>query len=170
MRLLGIDPGMRNLAFVAMENGKVENYGRIDIFGGTPIDRGTVYRRIDEWCVTMKSIFEWADLVVIEKQFVDRKVVLSECLIVIQTVLQERSVGKNIVVPAMSIKRYFDTYKGNHVANKKASVELVRTMWELDLTHNKKVDDLADAYLLALFAHRQFSNRVSEACPKPSSA
>ena len=105
MLILAIDPGLRNLAYCLMENGVVKDINKVDIFGGHPIQTCDTFHCISLFCDRMANAFAFADLVVIEKQFIDNKIKLSSCLSVVQTVLQCRSYQKNVVVHAATIKR-----------------------------------------------------------------
>lgn len=158
MKVLSIDPGMRNLAHVVMENGHVISSGLTDIFKGEKIDREVCFDRITEWCELHGHLFEWADHVVIEKQFVDNKINLSTCLLIIQTVLLVWARDKRRLVHALTVKRFFGTKKENHAANKKASVAACLGLWpNFAEVHKGKIDDVADAYLQARFITAQFS-------------
>ena len=81
LKILAIDPGMRNLAFCYMEEGRVLDVGRSDIFRGEKIAVANVFTAITAWCESRKELFDAADVVVVERQFCDSKVTLSACLI-----------------------------------------------------------------------------------------
>jgi Holliday junction resolvasome RuvABC endonuclease subunit len=166
MKVLSIDPGMRNLAFVFMDEGLVATAQRVDIFGGLPINKDTCYGHINAWCAANNNLFKQADLIVIEKQFVDGKVVLSSCLLVVQTVLQMWAGEKCLLVHAMTVKKYYGTNRGSHPLNKRASIEMAKSLWPGLVEIKEKVDDIADAFLLAHFAtHNSFSHTPGKGCP-----
>jgi Holliday junction resolvasome RuvABC endonuclease subunit len=174
MKVLSIDPGMRNLAFVFMDEGLVATAQRVDIFGGLPINKDTCYGHINAWCAANNNLFKQADLIVIEKQFVDGKVVLSSCLLVVQTVLQMWAGEKCLLVHAMTVKKYYGTNRGSHPLNKRASIEMAKALWPGLVEIKEKVDDIADAFLLAHFAtHNSFSHTPGKGClwrpPSPKS-
>ena len=165
MKVLSIDPGMRNLAFVFMDAGLVCTATRVDIFDGLPINKDTCFGHINTWCANNANLFGEADLVVIEKQFMDGKVVLSSCLLIVQTVLQMWAGEKCVPVHAMTVKKYYGTNRGSHPLNKRASVEMAKSLWPGLLEIKEKVDDTADAFLLAHFAtHNSFSHPVAKGC------
>ena len=153
LKILAIDPGMRNLAFCYMEEGRVLDVGRSDIFRGEKIAVANVFSAISAWCESRKDLFEAADVVVVERQFCDSKVTLSACLIVIQTVVQCYARKKCLVVHAMTVKRAFNTITGTHKANKQASIDKVRDLYpsisELLRRGQDKLDDMCDAVLMA---------------------
>jgi Holliday junction resolvasome RuvABC endonuclease subunit len=165
MKVLSIDPGMRNLAFVFMDEGLVATASRVDIFGGLPINKDTCFGHINAWCAANNNLFKQADLIVIEKQFVDGKVVLSSCLLVVQTVLQMWAGEKCLLVHAMTVKKYYGTNRGSHPLNKRASIEMAKSLWPGLCEIKEKVDDIADAFLLAHFAtHNSFSHTPGKGC------
>ena len=114
MIILAIDPGLRNLAWCVMENGHVTDLNRSDIFGGGNVSTCNTFAVISLWCDRHASLFEMANVVVIEKQFIDSKLCLSLCLATVQTVLQCCSYQKHILVHAGTIKRMYSTSHGNY--------------------------------------------------------
>jgi Holliday junction resolvasome RuvABC endonuclease subunit len=165
MKVLAIDPGMRNLAFVFTDGGLVCTARRVDIFEGLPINKDTCFNHINVWCAANANLFHEADVVVIEKQFMDGKVVLSSCLLVVQTVLQMWAGEKCLLVHAMTVKKYYGTNRGSHPLNKRASIEMAKALWPGLCEIKEKVDDIADAFLLAHFAaHNSFSHALGKGC------
>ena len=98
-----------------------------------------------------------ADVVAIEKQFVDSKLRLSCCLNTVQVVLQCRAYGHHMLVHAGTIKRIFGTNRGNHRENKQAAVkkaiEINPTVFS---NQSGKLDDMCDAFLIAQYIWTQF--------------
>lgn len=167
MKVVGIDPGMRNLGWVAMEDGHVVTWGRDDIFEGAKIERDTCFQHIATWIMRHAEWFQWADIVVIEKQFMDNKHTLSQCLCVIQTALQMAAFDKYVLVHALTVKKHFQIPRAKtHPENKKNAVAKCIALWQ-DLGDSvlvsHKVDDVADAYLLARYQHDHclFSKPIS---------
>ena len=157
--ILAIDPGLRNLAWCAMVNGAVQEMNRSDIFGGGSVNCNDTFAAISQWCDRHQYLFDAADVVVIEKQFIDTKLRLSSCLATVQSVLQCRSYKKHILVHAGTIKRVYAISRGNHRLNKLASVERAQGLnRELFESQSGKLDDMADAYLLAHYAYTHFSD------------
>ncbi|MGA9042399.1 MAG: hypothetical protein WB421_17830 [Terriglobales bacterium] len=152
MRVLGIDPGMRNMAFCVLDDGAVFDIGNTDLFHGKPIDPKDVCALACLWCEEHKAYIDSADVIVCEKQFMDSKIRLSACLIIIQTVIEVFSRSKFIPVHAMSVKRAYGTISTSHKKNKIKSIERVSAMNpELFAGVKGKIDDMSDAYLLAHF-------------------
>ena len=158
MLILAIDPGLRNLAWCLMENGTVKDLNKADIFGGEVIQSAHAFDAISGFCDRMAGVLEAADLVVIERQFIDGKIKLSSCLSVVQTVLQCRTYKKHVLVHAGTIKKVFGTHRESHKLNKLAAIERATEINPLVFKEmGGKVDDLADAFLLAQYAHTNLS-------------
>ena len=131
---------------------------RSDIFGGGSITTCDTFNAISQWCDRHQSLFDMADVVVIEKQFIDAKLQLSLCLATVQCVLQCRSYKRHILVHAGTIKRIYSISRGNHRLNKQASIECAVTINpSLFAGVNGKLNDMADCYLLAHYATTHFS-------------
>ena len=158
MIILAIDPGLRNLAYCVMNNGAVQEINKSDIFCGELIQSSNAFECISAFCDRMAPLFEAADLVVIERQFIDAKIKLSTCLSIVQTVLQCRSYKKHVLVHAGTIKKVFNTHRENHRLNKAAAVQRATEINPNLFTGvGGKLDDLADAFLLAHYAHKHLS-------------
>jgi Holliday junction resolvasome RuvABC endonuclease subunit len=167
MIVLAFDPGLRNLAWCLMDNGVVRDIDRADIFTGGTIQQCDAFNSISSFCDRMASAFAMADLVVIERQFIDNKIRLSGCLSVVQTVLQCQSYGKHVLVHASTIKKTFATHRGTHKLNKVAAVECAKRLNPaLFASMCGKLDDLADAFLLAWYAHAHLSHAYRGKIPK----
>lgn len=152
MKVLAIDPGMRNFAWCYMnEAGDMLSLGREDIYKGEKIEMGPCYKNIHEWCESHHEMLCGADVVLIEKQFCDRKVVLSTCLNTIQTVLMCHTHGKHVLVHAMTVKKFFNTKSTSHRNNKAASVAKALQLYPSLSSSTGKLDDMADAYLLCKY-------------------
>ena len=161
MIVLAIDPGLRNLAWCVMDNGVVKDIHRTDIFCGELIQGYSAFEAISAFCDRIEPLLTQADMVVIERQFVDNKIKLSWCLSIVQTVLQCRSYKKHMLVHAGTIKKFFRTHRGSHKLNKIAAVKRA-TKYAPDMFRlmGGKLDDLADAFLLAYYAHLQYRGKI----------
>lgn len=121
--VLGIDPGLRNLGYCAMLNGRLVLAGLDDLFPGEEVSYAGTHHAIMEWVIAHKELLDAADVVVVEKQFMDAKVALSAALIVVMTVLQTVAYGKCRLVHAATIKTAYRTKRGGHAKNKEAATE-----------------------------------------------
>ena len=157
MKILAIDPGLQNLAWCYSENGVVVDMNRADIFHGNPINICDTFTQITAWCDKHQEMIDRADVVAIEKQFVDSKLRLSCCLNTVQVVLQCRAYRHHMLVHAGTIKRIFGTNRGNHRENKQAAIkkatEINPTMFA---NQSGKLDDMCDAFLIAQYIWTQF--------------
>jgi Holliday junction resolvasome RuvABC endonuclease subunit len=165
MLVLGIDPGLRNIGYCLMHNGKCVLVGLDDLFLGAEIAHAATHEAIMQWAIGHKDLINEADVVMVEKQFIDGKMALSAALVVVQTVLQTVAHGKCRLVHASTIKSAYKTRRANHPKNKEAATDMVMEI-EPDLQRafssgcetitcltNKKAGDIqmhhvADAYLL----------------------
>jgi Holliday junction resolvasome RuvABC endonuclease subunit len=149
----------------------VKEINKVDIFCGHPIQTCDAFNCVSAFCDRMTHAFALADLVVIEKQFIDNKIKLSSCLSVVQTVLQCRSYQKNVLIHAATIKKVFQTHRGTHKMNKLAAVERATAINPILFNSlSGKMDDMADAFLLAWYAHTHLRNvklNYTQKFPKP---
>lgn len=159
MRVLAIDPGLRNLAFCVLDKqGDVEVLERVDIFAGRPIELSGVCDAMVRWVGEHRALLDSADTIVIERQFANRLAVLSACLLIVQTTVQAMYHAKVVLVPAISVKKRFKTAAGSYTENKKAAVAKARELAgsgkdraRFEAAPGKKLDDIADSFLLAKF-------------------
>ena len=122
MKVLGIDPGLRNMAYCFMVDGKPTILDRRDIFEGHEIVVKDTFDRVMHFMDSIEDLCRDADIVLVEKQFADNKLALSTCLIVIQTVVQCLCRTKCVVVHALAIKRIYNTSMGEYRLNKQAAI------------------------------------------------
>mgnify|MGYP001482536970 CR=1 FL=1 len=159
MKILAIDPGSRNMAWVMTDGGAVTHAGRTDIFEGKPIESSKVFVRTMQFVADMMELIREADVVIVEQQFVDKKRQLSTTLITIQTTIQTAAFPKVRLISPMSVKRYFNMEcQNNHQRNKQLSVLKAQELspkFAATLEAGTKVDDICDAFLLNMY----FCNR-----------
>ena len=153
MKVLGIDPGLRNMAYCYMVDGEIRTLERVDIFDGRDIVVKDTFDRAMKFMDDLSHIYNEADVVLVEKQFADNKLALSTCLIVIQTVIQCICRTKCVVVHALAIKRVYGTSMGEYRLNKQAAIRKAIEICPdiMSLFPKKKIDDVSDAFLLAHF-------------------
>lgn len=157
MKIVSVDPGLRNMAFCVMQDGQVVWLERVDLYPNEVIQPDCVFQKISAWCETHAELFASADVVVIERQFCNDKHRLSMCLMQIQTVLQCYSRNKHLLVHAATIKKRYGTQRCKHRQNKEAAVECVLRLYPEIQGYKGKIDDLCDAYLLAHYASTTYS-------------
>ena len=153
MKVLGLDPGLRNMAYCYLVDGKIEEIDKRDIFDGREIVVKDTFDHIMKFMDDIKHLTDEADIVLVEKQFADGKLNLSTCLIVIQTVVQTLCRTKCVVVHALAVKRIYGTSTGDYRINKSAAVRKALEICPeiLDRYKKKKMDDVSDAFLLSHF-------------------
>jgi Holliday junction resolvasome RuvABC endonuclease subunit len=153
MKVLGIDPGLRNMAYCFMIDGKIDVVDRVDIFDGHEIVVKDTFDRVMKFMDSIENLTREADIVLVEKQFADNKLNLSTCLIVIQTVVQTLCRTKCVVVHALAIKRVYNTSMGEYRSNKQAAIKKAIEICPeiVAMFPKKKIDDVSDAFLLAHF-------------------
>lgn len=166
MKVLAIDPGLRNMAFCVMQDGNVVWLERVDLFPGEDIQVDTLFNRITGWCTNHKELFESADVVVIERQFCNDKHRLSMCLMQVQTVLQCFAINKHFLVHAATVKKRYNTQRAKHRQNKEAAVECVTQLYPDIVLYKGKIDDLCDAFLLAHYANTTYSSKFLQRMTK----
>ena len=67
LKILAIDPGMRNMAHCFMVDGALVDVGRADIFKGDKITVCGVFKAASDWCESHKDMIDAADLVVVDQ-------------------------------------------------------------------------------------------------------
>ena len=89
------------------------------------------------------------------------------CLSIVQTVLQCQSYKKHVLVHAATIKKVFSTHRGTHRLNKLAAIERATSLAPLLFSSlSGKVDDLADAFLLAWYRWHHLRFRITPKIPQ----
>jgi hypothetical protein len=163
MLVLAVDVGIRNLAICAMDTA----HGIVH-WANEPLSIGAYQPQhnvqyVHEFLARNAALFALADEIVVEKQ-------MRVNMRIIEAVIHSRFFDKCKVVHPRTIKAAFGIGRGNYALNKKASVDFVQARlqsfeephWRNFFASAKKRDDLADAYIMALF----FSGggRVSKPC------
>jgi len=163
MKVLGIDPGLRNLAYCFMEDGVVKYLDKADIFEGRDIVVKETFDCTIKFMESIQDLVDSADVVLVEKQFVDNKLALSTSLLVIQTVIQTLCRTKCVVVHALAIKRIYGTSTGEYRSNKQAAIKKALEIFPeiTSMFPKKKIDDISDAFLLTHFGSFHLSTFFS---------
>ena len=169
MLILAIDVGIRNIAHCAMENGRVVAWANEPLCDGNYAPADTV-RHVMAYVRRHKSLLDAADKVVIERQ-------MRVNMRVVEAALHALFYDKCAVVHARSVKQRYGLCKRNYRLNKQAAVRFVETLlaerpecpWTLHFDASRKRDDLADAYVMALFFSEQHSSAGGR-CPAAASS
>ena len=157
MLVLAIDVGIKNLALCAMGTSKGTLEAGVYFWANEPL-ASTAYKPmhnvkyVHEFIHAHESLFDRADLIIIERQ-------MRANMRIIEAVIHSRFFDKCKVVHARTVKGAFGLGRGNYALNKKAAVDFVEAHLAVHgeahartlFAQSKKRDDLADAYVMALF-------------------
>ncbi len=148
MRVVSIDPGLRNFGYAIVQDDKLIDFDSICIWDLVPKKKRTDYPYIARVLVENTDIFRGADMVLIERQMQSR-------MKMIACALRCFFWDKSRMVAPLSVRKHFKISTGVYKENKKASIKLVpkffnKTQLDKFMSHKKK-DDIADAVLMALY-------------------
>jgi Poxvirus A22 protein len=150
MRVLAIDVGIRNLAFCCLEDGCLLAWANEPLAGAEYKPTDTVHH-VMRFVEAHRQLFDSCDKLVIERQ-------MRVNMRVVEAALHALFYAKCTIVHARTIKARFGLCKRNYQQNKAAAVACVDDLLagntaELAAAYRaaRKRDDLADAYLMALF-------------------
>lgn len=143
MKIVSIDPGTRNLGYAVWDNGKLTDFGSLDLFKYVKKKKQTDYPFMVNVMVAAEArIFNNVDVLLIENQMQARMKMVACAL---------RCFFWKAAVPISpkSVRSYLKISCCNYRANKKASIHyLSNILSKSDMkkvsTHKKK-DDVADA-------------------------
>lgn len=165
MLVIAIDVGIKNLAYCAVQSCEgcpvqIVAWQNVPLTTGTyqPCENVAYVRAFAE---KHSVLFALADRVVIERQ-------MRVNMRIIEALLQHTYFDKCTVVNARTVKGAFGLCKRNYRLNKQAAVEMVEGLmrdgdpWQRFYALARKKDDLADAYLMALFFS---APQQAQACP-----
>jgi hypothetical protein len=152
MLVVAIDVGIKNLALCAMDSQLGVVQWANEALSDQAYQPMHNVQYVHEFIARNADLFARADKVVVERQ-------MRVNMRIIEAVIQSRFYDKCKVVHARTIKTAFGLGRGNYTLNKKASVDFVQTHlqqfeqphWRELFAKSKKRDDLADAYVMALF-------------------
>jgi len=148
MRVVSIDPGLRNFGYAIVQDDNLIAFDSICIWDLVPKKKRTDYPYIARVLVENTDIFKNADVILIERQMQARMKMIACAL---RCFFWDRS---RMVAP-LSVRKYFKISTGVYKDNKKASIALVPKFFDEQqmkrfMTHKKK-DDIADAVLMAMY-------------------
>lgn len=152
MLVLAIDVGIKNLAVCAMDTDAGLVHWANEALSERAYQPMHNVQYVHEFIDRNAALFARADRVIVERQ-------MRVNMRIIEAVIHSRFYDKCSVVHARTIKAKFGLGRGNYVLNKKASVDFVHSHllrlgephWRELFAKTKKRDDLADAYVMALF-------------------
>jgi hypothetical protein len=164
MLVLAVDVGIRNLAICAMDTAHGIVHWANEPLSTGPYQPQYNVQYVHEFLARNAALFALADEIVVEKQ-------MRVNMRIIEAVIHSRYFDKCKVVHPRTIKAAFGLGRGNYALNKRASVDFVQARlqsleepsnWRDFFANARKRDDLADAYIMALF----FSGggRISKPC------
>lgn len=147
MRVLGIDPGLINVGWAIVENGKLITCGVFNMTHKVPVKERKQYARLVKRFMRFK-MFRDCDVVVIERQMSGKLRVVANSFLCFNW-------GKSYLVSPRAVRNHHGISMSNYRANKRASVAKVpRYMTSRQTTRfraAKKRDDMADAILIAMY-------------------
>lgn len=145
MKVVSIDPGTRNLGYAIWESGKgFTAFGSLDLFAlCKDKKKRTDYPYLVKLLITQHHrIFHGLDLLLIENQM-QAKMKMIACA------LRCFYFEKAKPISPLAVRKYLKTSCSNYRANKKASVDYVKTILPPKLfarvNKSKKKDDISDA-------------------------
>lgn len=155
MKVVGIDAGYVNFAVCGLDS---QNLFRPYYWKNSPLFTGPfseerLARAVYEWITDpeVEKLLAEADVIVLERQMQKRFQAVNHCV-------RFRHFEKTVEVNPNAVGKFFNLPL-DRKPKKKAAVELVSSHVVLPVRKGKK-DDLADAFLLALF--KQIENRRDE--------
>ena len=147
MRVLGIDPGLINVGWAIVENGKLVTCGVFNMTHKVPVKERKQYARLVRRFMRYK-MFRTCDVVVIERQMSGKLRVVANSFLCFNW-------GKSYLVSPRAVRNHHGISMRNYKANKRASIARVpRYMTGRQVARfreAKKRDDMADAILIALY-------------------
>lgn len=154
VRIVGLDPGLRNMGWSVFdtEKGEFASFGVYDMMKGQPKSMKTKYEElVYAFCQNSQEVLQTADVICIERQMVAK-------FKQIATALRCFNWETAVLVAPRSMRVHFGISTGAYRTNKKASIDIIPKLaisqrnkdWFRLLAKSKK-DDIADAMLLALY-------------------
>ncbi len=150
VRVCAIDAGYRNFAYCVVDNNNWRQplvWNKVDLWAPAAGKRGVptkddLVRITHEWCRSNWKLLRGCDCIILENQ-------LRVPFIIINTVIQALFFNKCSVVHPMTVAAFFKLPK-TRAEKKVAGVLTVGAYAQID-TQRGKVDDLADAWLMAVW-------------------
>ena len=149
MRIVSIDPGLRNFGYAIIQDGKLIDFDSVCIWDLVPKNKRSDYPYIARVLVDKTDIFNGADVVLIERQMQSRMKMVACAL---RCFFWEKS---RMIAP-LSVRKHFGISTGVYKDNKKASKDFVLRFLDEEQTKkymkSKKRDDMADAIIQGMYS------------------
>lgn len=143
-KVLGIDPGWANFAYCQLgQNWRQPFVWNVERIMNPPYSEEALWKAIFAWCQKNEIMLKSSTHIVIERQ-------MEAPFIVIATTIRTLYPKTTVVVSPKTVGKLFNL-PVKRAEKKKAAVEIVRRNVSFPEGSQKKKDDLADAYLLALW-------------------
>ena len=148
MRVLAFDPGLKNLGFALVENGKLIRFGVMDVQKNVDKKQKKNYSYLMHR-ISRSHMFRTADVIIVERQ-------MNQKMRCIATALICFAWPRGILVSPRSIKIHHGISMRNYRKNKAASVQRAPEYMSKrsrarfrNLKHKR--DDIADAVMMAMW-------------------
>ena len=151
--VLGIDVGYKNFAYCFIRDGRWRKpliWENISLFQGKYNEK-KAFDALLSWTRKEQDMLRQADAIVLEKQMARKFVIMN-------TVIRTLFWQKCTEVSPLTISKDFHIPR-ERLAKKRAAIELASANASFPLGATAKKDDLADAYLLALW-HLKHANSL----------
>lgn len=148
MRVLAFDPGLKNLGFALVENGKLIRFGVMDVQKNVEKKQKKNYSYLMHR-ISRSHMFRTADVIIVERQ-------MNQKMRCIATALICFAWPRGILVSPRSIKIHHGISMRNYRKNKAASVQRApeymskRSRARFRSLKHKR-DDIADAVMMAMW-------------------
>lgn len=150
--VLAIDAGLRNFAYCKVDSQNWRQplaWRQVDLWAPHPNRRvkPTEHEFLEiahAWFQQNSALFEDVDVVIFERQ-------IRAPFKIMNAVLQTLCFEKHWEVGAMTVAAFWNLPK-TRAAKKAAGVEIVKQFAEIPPSYNGKEDDMADAWLMAVYA------------------
>jgi RNase H-fold protein (predicted Holliday junction resolvase) len=142
MKIVSIDPGTVNLGYAVYEDGKLTQFGSLNIL--VKKYKTDYPMLVHLMLANHPKIFENLDIILIENQM-QAKMKMIACA------LRCFYWGKSVPISPKAVRNHFKISNSNYRMNKKASIQKVKdflTKTQISaISNHKKMDDIADAVI-----------------------
>lgn len=151
MRIVAVDPGLRNFGYAIVDNGELVEFDSICIWDMVPKNKRKDYAYIAHCLVEKTTFFDNCDVVLIERQMQARMKLIACAL---RCFFWEKA----YMLAPIRVKKHFKISMSDYKKNKNASILCVQKFFNSEqmkkFQKHKKKDDIADAVLMALYYYQ----------------